>query len=313
MENKTLIDWLVEGDVSIQYQTQRDLLDSDRIQLQKKIANQGWGAELLAKRNKNGHWGRGFYQPKWISTHYTLLDLRNLNIAVNIREIHQTLALIFRHEKGGDGGINPGKTINNSDACINGMVLNYASYFNVQEKDLVSLIDFLLSQQLSDGGFNCQYNRKGAVHSSLHTTLSIAEGIHEYLKNGYTYKKAELTKIQADCHEFILRHRLYKSDKTGEIINKKFLMLPYPPRWYYDILKALDYFQYAGLAYDSRMDGAIEVILKKQRKDGKWPIQAKHPGQTHFDMEQAGTASRWNTLRVLRIFRHFHINTKNKE
>ena len=84
-------------------------------------------------------------------------------------------------------------------------------------------------------------------------------------------------------------------------------MLSYPSRWRYDILRALDYFQCAGVAYEPRMEDAVEVLLKKRRKDGKWPLQAKHPGQTHFDMEKIGAPSRWNTLRALRVFKHFRI------
>ena len=67
------------GDVAIQYQTQRDLLGEDHKDLQQRIAQEGWGHAFLSKRNANGHWGMRFYQPKWISTHYTLLDLRHLN------------------------------------------------------------------------------------------------------------------------------------------------------------------------------------------------------------------------------------------
>lgn len=85
-------------------------------------------------------------------------------------------------------------------------------------------------------------------------------------------------------------------------------MLSYPSRWRYDILRALDYFRLAGIAYDNRMDDAMEILLKKRRKDGKWPLQSKHPGQTHFDMEEVGKPSRWNTLRALRVLRHFSIN-----
>jgi hypothetical protein len=160
-------------------------------------------------------------------------------------------------------------------------------------------------------GFNCRSNRKGAVHSSLHTTLSVAEGILEYSKHGYKYRKVELQEAEQRSREFILQHRLYKSDKTGKIIDKKMVMLSYPSRWRYDILRALDYFQDARVGHDIRMDDAIEVLLKKRRKDGKWPLQMKHAGQTHFDMEKSGEASRWNTLRALRVLKHFGITTKS--
>jgi hypothetical protein len=83
------------------------------------------------------------------------------------------------------------------------------------------------------------------------------------------------------------------------------LMLSYPSRWRYDILRALDYFQCAGVDYDPRMQPALDVLWKKRRKDNRWPVQARHPGQTHFDMEKTGSPSRWNTLRSLRVLKHF--------
>ena len=305
MINDQLLQWLLEGDVSVQYQVQRDLIGSAEPALRDRIASEGWGARFLAARQENGHWGQGFYQPKWISSHYTLLDLRHLDLPRDHPVPAETISLILRDQKAEDGGINPGKTIKESDVCINGMFLTYACYFGVDQAELHSVVDFVVSQQMADGGFNCMSNRSGAVHSSLHTTISILEGIHEYAARGYEYRLAELQEIAAQSREFILLHRLFRSDHTGEIINKRFLMLSYPSRWYYDILRALAYFQTANIAYDPRMQDALDVLAGKRRKDGTWPVQAKHPGQTHFDMEKTGGPSRWNTLRAVRVFRHF--------
>jgi hypothetical protein len=158
-----------------------------------------------------------------------------------------------------------------------------------------------------DGGFNCRSNRSGAKHSSLHSTLSVVEGITEYEFNGYTYRLEDCKKAAQSSKEFILMHQLFLSDRTGEIINKDFLRLPYPSRWRYDILRALDHFQYSKLTFDERMKPAIGVLIKKRRKDNRWPLQAKHPGKLHFEMEKAGRPSRWNTLRVLRVFKNFDI------
>jgi hypothetical protein len=81
--------------------------------------------------------------------------------------------------------------------------------------------------------------------------------------------------------------------------------LSYPSRWYYDILRALDYFAYAGCGYDPRMQDAIDYLISKKTQDGVWKVQAKHPGEVHFEMEPAGKISRWNTLRVLRALKAF--------
>ncbi|NOQ26277.1 MAG: hypothetical protein GQ564_13010 [Bacteroidales bacterium] len=305
MTNKEIINWLLQGDVSIQYQTHRDLLDEERKDLKSQIETQGWGQKFLSLRNENGHWGRSFYQPKWTSSHYTLLNLKNLEISNNCVPIKQTINIILRESKAADGGIHPIGTVKYSDMCINGMGLNYCSYFNTLEKNLESVVDFILSQQLDDGGFNCRLNRSGAEHSSLHTTISVLEGIREYDRNNYTYRLDELLKAEKESQEFILQHRLFKSDKTGEIIDKRFTNLPFPSRWRYDILRALDYFRIADANYDKRMQDAIDIIIKKRNKDNTWNLQANHPGNFHFHMEEAGKPSRWNTLRALRVLNQF--------
>jgi len=305
MDQDQIIPWLLEGDVSIQYQVHRYLLGSEKSDLRERIATEGWGARFLEARNTNGHWGRGFYQVKWISTHYTLLDLKHLTLPPDHPVPRESISIILRENKDPDGGINPARTIKGSDVCINGMLLNYACYFGVDQEPLHSIVDFVITQHMADGGFNCRFNHDGAVHSSLHSTISLLEGMHEYAANGYKYRLAELEKLAAASGEFILQHQLYKSDRTGETIDEKMLMLSYPSRWKYDILRALDYFQAVGFTYDPRMQPALDILLKKRRKDGAWPVQAKHPGKTHFDMEKTGGPSRWNTLRALRILKHF--------
>lgn len=303
LTDEQLIAWLCAGDVAIQFQVERDLLGNERKDLRGRITTEGWGAQFLQQRQPEGHWGKAFYNPKWISSHYTLLDLKHLNITPEHPLIRESIVQILHERKVKDGGINPAQSIVTSDVCINGMFLNYAAYFGTDAAALESIVDFLIAVQMPDGGFNCQSNRQGAVHSSLHTTISVLEGIHEYHVNGYTYRLDELQTIAHQCREFILQHKLFRSDHTGEIINPKFLVLSFPSRWYYDILRALEYFAAANISYDPRMQDALDVLLQKRRPDGTWSLQSPHPGQVHFVMEKAGQPSRWNTLRALRVFK----------
>lgn len=308
MTRDEIINWLLEGDVSVQYQTHRDLLGEERPDLRSRIETEGWGAAFLSKRKPEGHWGQAFYQPKWTSSNYSVLDIKNLCIDPHNQLMKDSVRKIAEEEKGDDGGINVYRELKQSDLCINGMFLNYASYFQLEEKYFESVVDFILSQQMPDGGFNCRLNRSGAKHSSMHTTLSVLEGIAEYEKNGYTYRLPQLKKAQKNSEEFLLIHRLFLSDRTGEIINKKWLKMPYPRRWYYDVLSALDYFQYARVEFDDQLQPAIEVVLKKRNKNGTWNLNAKYPGQIHFEMEKPGKPSRVNTLRAMRVLNYFGID-----
>lgn len=300
------VNWLLQGDVAIQYQTHRDLLDADRPDLRARIAREGWGKQLLDQRNPDGSWGLDFYRPKWTSSHYTLLSLKGLAIAPDQPIIRESIARILTGYKAVDGGIGCSRGDRKSDVCVNGMVLNYASYFGAPADDLCSIVDFLLSEHMKDGGFNCQSNRSGAHHSSLHSTLSVLEGIHEYARNGYRYRLDELQTAARRSREFILLHRFYKSDRTGDIISKRFLMFPYPPRWYYNILRALDHFQTAGAPYDTRMQDALDSVADKRGKDGLWRREAAVPGKVFLVMEAPRGPSRWNTLMALRVLKAYN-------
>ena len=46
-----ILNWLLEGDVSIQYQVHRDLLGRIKPELQNRITNEGWGAKFMSFRN----------------------------------------------------------------------------------------------------------------------------------------------------------------------------------------------------------------------------------------------------------------------
>jgi len=193
------------------------------------------------------------------------------------------------------------------------MFLNYASFFGIPEEPLRPIVDYILNNQVLDGGFNCEFNRRGAVHSSMHTTICVLEGMLEFIKAGYQYRCEDLLRAKGEAEEFLLEHHLYKSDRTGEIIDQKWTRLSFPSRWRYDILRALIYFVDANTPYDKRMKSAIDLLISKQRKDGNWPVQAKHPGQVHFDMEKTGSPSRFNTLRALRVLNAYSPEIIHKE
>lgn len=306
MNGQQIVDWLLEGDVSLQYQVRRDLLGDNRKDLQDRIDKVGWGKQFLSQLNPNGYWGQDFYLPKWTSTHYTLLDLRNLNINSNNDIIRDVLDKVLSKGKAGDGGIPLGpSTLQHSDVCVNGMFLNYASYFLIEEKHLSSVVDSILGEIMPDGGFNCVTTRRGAHHSSLHSTISVLEGFQEYLNNQYSYRENEIRAAIKSSIEFILQHQLFISDRTGKIIRQDFLKFPYPPRWKYDILRALDYFQYGQITWDRRMESALSVLKEKRTKDNRWKQYAAYPGKFHFKIEEAGKPSRWNTLRALRVLKYF--------
>lgn len=304
-DTSDILSWLKAGDVSVRYQARRDLEGIDDPTLRARIAREGWGARFLHARNPDGSWGRGFYQPKWTSTHYTLLDLKLVGLPPDNTLARESIAKVLREERKEDGGVGPGKTIPQSDVCVNGMVLNYAAYFRTPEAELKRIVDYILGEQMGDGGFNCDKGRTTVHASSFASTLSVLEGICEYAANGYRYRLGELEAAARAGREVLLTRRLFRALRTGEIVRDDFLRLSFPPRWKYNVLRALDYFRAAGCPWDERMREALDVVLARRRPDGRWLAGAPIPGELHFAMEDARGPGRWTTLCAMRVIKRY--------
>lgn len=297
IDPENALGWLVAGDPAIKWQVMRDLTGSSEAQIsaeRAKVARQGWGARLLRLQAGDGQWGGGAYSPKWISTTYTLLLLRHLGSDPDDSRVRAAIERVDERVVLGRGS-QPffGYT---SEACITAMVLALGSYF-LTEADRLPQPGYLLERQREDGGWNCQV---GSDRSSFHTTISALEALLEY--ESAIGGDQNLAEARTRAHEYLLDRRLMNSLSSGELINSRWLLMSFPPRWFYDVIRALDYLRDAGVAPDPRCEEAVEVIRSKQRKDGTWPLQNRHPGKEHFAMEEGGKPSRWNTLRALRVF-----------
>ncbi len=301
--NPQNLDWLLGGDPSIRWQVQRDLLEEKPEVYEKersRVALEGWGAELLSRQDPNGTWANALYSPKWTSTTYTLLLLMQLGLAHENPQAQRGCEHFLARGLERDGGINFWKSYHHSETCVNGMLLALLAYFRSPDERVHSLVGFLLREQMPDGGWNCERVR-GATHGSFHTTILTLEGLHEY---GLIHPlPAPAREAVQRAHEFLLLHRLYRSHRSGEIVDPAMTRLHFPPRWHYDILRALDYFRAVNAGRDERMGDAIGLLKEKQGGDGRWVLNTPWPGRVYFNLEAASQPSRWNTLRALRVLK----------
>lgn len=305
MENyQAVIQWLLDGDPAVGWQVQRDLLgEPEDIYgvTRQRVVLEGWCARFLQLQDPSGTWGNGLYGPKWISTTYTLLTLRRLGLPPDNPKAQQGCELLLDGGFQPDGGIHYARSqVNHSETCITGMVLSLLAYFHYPDKRVDTLVEHLLGRQMADHGWNCQSYR-GDTHASFHTTISVLEGLWEYEKS--YGKQAVIQDARSQAHEFLWLHRLFRSHRSGEIFDKKMTLLPFPPRWRYDYLRALDYFQDCNAPCDPRMAEGIELLKSKRGKDHRWRLNTGMSGLKHFQMEAIGKPSRTNTLRALRVLR----------
>jgi hypothetical protein len=306
----TILDWLLDSDPAIHWQVFRDLVHAPAevvMEERARVAIEGWGARLLALQGEDGQWAGGACFPArylsefdenqgqpWIATLPTLELLHDFGVDPHSERVRRAVKLVRDNchwEHAGQpffsGEVEP---------CINGRTVTLGIYFR---QDVDGIVARLLSEQLEDGGWNCEAER-GSVRSSFATTINVLEGLlaHERATGGSTES------VYARCRgeEYLLERKLLRRKSTSEIVNPAWLQFSFPTYWHYDVLRALEYFRSVGGKPDARIDEAIALLRSRQQPNGTWLLENTHPGKVHFALEDGDNRpSRWNTLRALRV------------
>jgi Prenyltransferase and squalene oxidase repeat len=304
----TPIDWLLDSDSdpAIRWQAVRDLTDADPSTVaaeRARVTREGLGAAILSHQQADGAWRREG-APAWLTTLFTLQLLRATGADPADSAIANAMALAESTLRWdctpGNWDLRSVKTGNpffegEEEPCINGGVLAFGAYFgHLNEK----LARRLLSEQLPDGGWNCDAPKSKC--SSFHTTICVLEGLLEYERA--IGVSVEIAAARRRAEEYLLERALFRRKSTGEVACAEFLEFAFPPRYRYDILRALDYFRAAGARSDPRMSEAIAIIESKRQPDGRWLLENSYTESLALPLaESIGQPSRWNTLRALRV------------
>jgi hypothetical protein len=307
--NRSVIRWLLDSDPSIRWQVMRDLTDAPAHEVvaeRARVATEGWGARLLALQGADGRWGGAAWNRGWNSTMHVLWLLRQLGLDPASAEARRAVGLVRDHVTWQGSG--PQECDGNLffagevEPCINGQVAMAGAYFG---QDVRSIIDRLLSEQLSDGGWNCEVPN-GSTRSSFNTTICVLEALLEYERAFGT--SPEVTEAHLRGQEYLLERQLFRRRSTGEAIARDrtggdaWTRFAFPTWWHYDVLRGLEYLCSAGVTPDERVAEAIELVESKRVGDGRWLLETRYPGVMPIEMDESeGQSSRWITLRASQV------------
>ena len=295
----SVIDWLLDTDPSIRWQVMRDLTETPAEIVaaeRSRVASEGWGPRLLAQQRPDGQWGDGVTTPFWWSNLYTLLFLRDLGLDPMSPRARTAIDLVRGSVTWGPGFGDSPFFEGEVEPCINGRVVALGAYLGERSDRLV---DRLLSEQLADGGWNCEAER-GSVRASFHTTICVLEGLLAF-EQAFGATSA-VTEARGRAQEYLLARHLLRRLSTGKIIEPAWMQFAFPTLWHYDVLRALDYLRAADVRPDARIEEAVAIVRERRRGDGRWLLDVRHRNTLHEELAgPVGAPNRWITLRALRV------------
>ena len=301
--------WLLDSDPSIRWQAMRDLTDAPANEVRAeraRVAAEGAGAKVLALQALDGRWGGAAWNRGWDSTMHVLTLLREMGLDPGSDEARRAVGLV--RDRVTWQGCGPEEADDNPffagevEPCINAQVAAVGAYFG---QDVGGIVDRLLSEQLPDGGWNCEA-ANGSTRSSFNTTICVLEALLEYEQT--VGVSPRVTGARLLGQEYLLDRHLFRRKSTGEVIERDrkggtvWTRFAFPTWWHYDVLRGLEYLHRAGVAPDERIAEAIDLVASKRDDEGRWPLEVRYPGNMPVEMDECeGSPSRWNTLRALRV------------
>lgn len=330
--------WLLEpSNPSIRYLALRHLLhrgegDADVQAARAAIAESPIVRRIFRKQAPEGHWGDPTtpYNPKYRATYWTVMALGFLGLSRDDERVRRAAEYLFAFQQP-DGGFaergeegarreyayvvdraqkrgNPPPAESDFIAdcihqftlsCLTGNVAAALLRMGYGDDPRVGrAVDWLVRIQNADGGWLCPYWKAHVrdKHGCFYGTICPMEAFAEIPEDRRTPAVREAAARGA---EFLLMHRLYKSDHHNfRVTNPAWLTLAFPWFYGYNILRGLWVLARLGVR-DERMDDALAVLQGKQLPDGTWILENAPQGRMQADLEKKGQPSKWITLMAL--------------
>ena len=297
------------------------------------IGKRGWAAKILGSQKESTYWDNPYscLVPKWSTCVWQLMVLADLGVSGDdprIRNSVDHFLDLYNVDTGGFSLPPSGGEKFEPHICLTGNMARAMVKFGYYDDErLMKAVDWLLAQQLPDGGWNCYTSEGAGSHGSFRSTVEPLWALSEISPR--TSREAWRESARKGS-EFLLRHRIFKSDRDGSVILLEFTHTHYPIYYKYDFLHALRVLTSLGVTEDSMLDDAVKLLLEKRLPDGKWALDGVYRGwrtkrplhgvgafrpeenevithgwdsDTTLQLEEAGKPSKWITLQALLALR----------
>ena len=187
------------------------------------------------------------------------------------------------------------------EPCINGQAVAVGSYFG---QDVQVIVDRLLTEQMADGGWNCEQEANAAARRAGHSTrrstssrgCSSTSGRLEATRTLPPRASAGTSTCSSDACSAGCR-TARSATASGSTSRSR-------PAGTTTPCARSTICATPASTPDDRLAEALDLVESKRDADGRWPLDLALHDELLVDLgERVGEPSRWNTLHALRVLR----------
>ena len=307
------VSWLMRQDSpSIRYWTMKDLLgyaenDPELSKARSEIPDSSLVSQILGEQRDGGYWAEAedCYWPKWQATVWNLILLAEFGLSGDHPQVKKGCEFFLETMDAQDRSWPPPEYLDGDlrgyrlvwEPCVTGNMARTLVEFGYQDDPRVGeMFEWLVKEQFADGGWNCEGGGrdKQTKHSSFMSTIEPLWAFSALEPSGWP--KGGREAVTRGC-EFLLMHRLYKSDHTFQTINEEWTKLHFPLFYFYDILHGLRVLTALESADDKRTFDAKELLKSKHSSDGTWPLEATYTRSIKRNLVKDHGTGEWNRVK----------------
>jgi hypothetical protein len=314
------VPWLLETEnPSVRFYTLTELMDfpsshPEVVAAKADIMKSGVVPEILRRQKTAGYWGdeKDFYvRAKYRGTSWQIIILAELGADGDDRRIRnacefildlsqdrQSGAFSYRGDRK-NGGFHSGVL-----PCLTGNMIWSLIRFGYRDDPRVKrAISWTTTFLRFDDGAACApagwpYEKRDPCWGKHTCLMGVMKALKALAEIPEAARPVEVRRTIEEGAEFMLRHHLFKRSHDSS----KALKFGFPTMWDSDALEVL--LVLARLGYrDSRMEEAVELVLKKQDERGRWRLENTYNGRFLVNIEKKEKPSKWVTLTALRALK----------
>jgi hypothetical protein len=267
--SEAAVAWLLASrEPAIRLMASRDILGERMAEDTDEVLSGAKVSALLSGQRSDGGFGGHPYR-KWTGAYWRLISLAELAIPAHEPRGVAALDLVLTWRHRARQYVSMIDGLARICASIDGNVLAVCCKLGLaSDPRTYRIVESLISWQWPDGGWNCDRKASGR-RSSFHESLATAWGLFAYSQATGDPDAEEAANRAA---ELFLEHRLFRRLRTGEVIDRTWLVPHYPPYWRYDILQGLLVLARMGKARDPRASDAVDELEHQRLPDGRWKV-----------------------------------------